>query len=81
MVTHVLELIAVGAVRALVLVLSPIRRCSWCKGTLRARKHRYWGPVTGCRKCKGYRKHYRFGAATVHKARQIILEDMRERRK
>ena len=77
---HVLLLLAAGAGRVLLLLVSPVRKCSWCKNTRRAKKHRYWGRVGGCRKCKVTGKHYRLGATTVHKVRQLIRDDIKERR-
>ena len=77
---HVLLAIAAGAGRVLFLLRFPVRKCSWCKGTRRAKKHRYWGRVGACRRCQVTGKHYRLGATTVHEVRRLIREDIRERR-
>ncbi len=75
-----LLLLASGAGRVLLLLVSPTRNCTWCKGTLRAQKHRYWGRAAGCPRCRVTGRHYRLGAVTVHRWRQQILRDLRERR-
>lgn len=72
--------IPVGIVWVLVVLISPMRTCTRCKGTLRAKRHGTWGRVTACSKCKGYGEHYRLGASLVHRWRAYVREEIRERR-
>lgn len=80
MIGDILLALALVALYVLLVLVSPVQRCSWCRGTLRVKKHRLWGRVGKCPKCKGERKHARFGAPLIHRLRQAVLADLRERR-
>lgn len=78
---HLLIVLALTVAWVVVLLVSPVRRkCSWCKGTRRARKHRWWGRAVACPKCKARGKHARFGAALVHRWKKSIAAEIRQRR-
>lgn len=63
---HILLAAVLLTGRAVFILARPIRRCSWCRGTLRAKRHRWWGKVSGCRRCRARGRHARLGAAMVH---------------
>jgi len=69
-------LLALIAAAVLVLI-SPTRRCARCKGELVCRS-RWTGRLGGCKRCRGTGRHYRHGATLVHKIRWIITRELRE---
>jgi hypothetical protein len=66
-VAHVLVGLAAFAAWVLFVLVRPHRRCTWCKGTRRSQRHRWWGKTGACRKCKARGRHKRIGAVTVHR--------------
>jgi DnaJ-class molecular chaperone len=73
----VLFLLAAVAVWFVVVLVSPTRKCSRCKGELVAR-NRWTGRLAGCRKCRGTGRHYRLGATWVHRLRWSVTAELRE---
>ena len=75
-VEHILIGAGLFCVWALFVFVSPVRKkCSWCKGTKRAKRHRYYGRVGVCRKCRGLGKHERLGASLVHRWFWMLVSD------
>ena len=70
----VLHLIAAGLLAILgwsaFVLISPYRRCRWCRGKRRGR---------GCWRCKGRRDVRRLGARLVHKIKLAIGQAWTER--
>jgi hypothetical protein len=65
-VSAVLLILAIAAVSAVVVLVSPTRCCARCKGE-RVTRHRWTGKIIGCPRCKGTGRHYRRGAVLVHR--------------
>lgn len=66
-----------GFVRGVFLLISPMRVCTWCKGTRRSKRWRHWGRVVACRKCLVTGKMPRLGAKTVLRWRDALREERR----
>lgn len=77
-----------GALLALLLVagwfvlalVKAHRRCSWCGGTRRAPRWRWWGPVGPCRKCRATGEHPRWGAGLAHRVAWSVAGELLGRR-
>jgi hypothetical protein len=80
-IAHILLAAAAFTGWALFVLVSPHRRCTWCKGTKRSRRHRWFGRMGKCPRCRNGR-HHRLGAGYVHAFFWLVLGDqLRERRK
>jgi len=78
LIIHAILLVLVAFIAwALVVLVSPTRRCARCKGE-RVARNRWTGRMGGCKRCRGTGRHYRRGATAVHRVRWIIARELRE---
>jgi hypothetical protein len=62
---------------AVLVLCSPTRRCTRCKGELVAR-HWLTRRLGGCKRCRGTGRHYRRGAVLVHRLKWLIVAELRQ---
>lgn len=79
LVSVLLVVFAWGFCYGLLCLFSPMRRCTWCKGTRRSRKRRWWGRAVACRHCSTTGRQFRLAAPLVHRWRQDIRAQRKER--
>lgn len=79
MLIHVLAVLAVVAVCLAVVLVSPTRRCTRCKGQ-RVTYSRWTGKLISCPRCRGTGRHPRRGAVTVHRGYHALRAAIAEQR-
>jgi len=75
----ILAALAALAVAVVVVLASPTRRCTRCKGE-RVTRNRLTKRLMGCPRCRGTGRHYRRGAIRLHRLRWSITAEIRDNR-
>lgn len=78
MLNHILIAFGVLAVYLAVVLASPTRRCSRCRGK-RVTRHRLTRKFIKCPRCKGTSRHYRRGATVVHRFTWSLIDAICDR--